>query len=54
MMNAASGTRDNNKKDDGAAVVTTTEHGPPPPASLHPYPPVGIGKVRCSLYVDGR
>jgi hypothetical protein len=49
MMNAASGNRDKNKKDDAAAIVTITERGPPPPASLHTYPPVGTGKVRCSL-----
>jgi hypothetical protein len=56
MMDAATGDRDKNKKDDAAAVSTTrtTECGPPPPASLPPYPPVAIGKVRCSLHVDVR
>lgn len=55
MMGATTGTRDKNKKDGAAAVVTTMKSGPPPPAaSLYPHPPVGVGKVRCSLYSDLR
>jgi hypothetical protein len=54
MMDAAKGDRDKNKKDDAAAVSTTTERGPPPTASLYPNPAVGIGKVRCSLFVGVR
>jgi hypothetical protein len=47
-MDATTGTRDKNKKDYATALGTTMERGPPPSASLHPSPPVGVGKVRCS------